>query len=135
MMDCRSLGVAGCRSRRGMRGLGDVCTEVDDTGACTWWAPSPAPVTTQPSASTSWLQNLIGGAVKTGENILTAKNQTRGILTQTAPGVFTYVQPEGSQVTLPVGTIGLPPASGSMGLVLVAGVGVLVVFMLMKGKG
>lgn len=114
--------------------MGDVCIEVDDTGACTAWGASP-------SSSPSWLQNLISGAFKTTENILTAKTQTKGVLTQTAPGVFTYVQPEGSKVTLPVnvspaGTLGVnASASSGMGLVLVGGAALLVVFMMAKGKG
>lgn len=86
--------------------------------------------------SSSWWQNLISGAVKTVEGIATAKTQTKGVLTQTSPGVFTYVQPEGSNVTLPVsaGTFGLAPADSGTGMLLIAGVGVLVLFMMMRRK-
>ena len=88
------------------------------------------------SDSSSWWKDLISGAVKTVEGIATAKTQTKGVLTQTSPGVFTYVQPEGSSTTLPVGTgtFGLSPASSGMGMYLVAGAAVLVLFMMMRRK-
>jgi hypothetical protein len=79
------------------------------------------------------LSEQIAGWSKTGQNILTQQNIARGVLTQTSPGVFTYVQPAGSQVTLPVGTVGVS-AQGSpgMGLVLLGGAALLLVFMLAK---
>lgn len=89
-------------------------------------------------SNSSWLQNLIGGAVTTVEDIFKAKNTVRGVLTQTSPGVFQYVQPTGSTTTLPVttSTVGSLTASGSsgMGMILLAGSGLFLVFMLAKGK-
>jgi hypothetical protein len=85
----------------------------------------------------SWLQNVIGGAVNTAETILKNQNVVRGVLTQTSPGVYQYVQPAGSQVTLPIGASQVVSASASpgMGIVLVGGAALLLVFMLAKGKG
>jgi hypothetical protein len=113
----------------GLRG----CTAMDANGVCTVFTPDTAPAFDW----SAWTAGLIGGATKTVEGILTAKNQTKGILTQTAPGVYTYVQPEGSQVTLPIGTSQVVSATGStgMGMILLAGAGVFLVFMLAKGKG
>ena len=86
----------------------------------------------------SWIQSLIGGAVGTVQDIFRAKNTVRGVLTQTSPGVFQYVQPTGSNVTLPItqSQVGSLTASGNsgMGMILLAGAGVFLVFMLAKGK-
>jgi hypothetical protein len=92
---------------------------------------------TTAAAAAPWWQTIIGGAVTTVEDILKAKNTVRGVLTQTSPGVFQYVQPTGSQVTLPVGTSQVVSATGSsgMGMILLAGAGIFLVFMLAKGKG
>ena len=82
---------------------------------------------------TSWWQQLISGGVKTAEQIALAKTQTKGVLTQTAPGVFTYVQPEGTAVTLPVGTTGFQAAATpGFGLVLVGGAALLGLLLLLR---
>lgn len=86
----------------------------------------------------SWIQNLIGGAVGTVQDIFKAKNTVRGVLTQTSPGVFQYVQPTGSNVTLPVnvspaGSLGVNASGNSgMGMILLAGAGLFLVYMLAK---
>lgn len=114
-----------CQPVDGLAGLGQ-----DEYGVVDTYPGYPG------AAPTSWWKDLISGAVKTVEGIATAKTETKGVLTQTSPGVFRYVQPEGTNVTLPVGTgtFGLAPASSGMGMFLVAGVGVLVLFMMMKRK-
>jgi hypothetical protein len=127
--------------------MGQVCLAIDPyTGDCTEYESSRSggvgPLQTVFPASQSsvptWLQNILGNAFGTAEKVLVAKTQTKGILTQTAPGQFTYVQPEGSQVTLPVnvspaGQIGVnAAASPGMGLVLVGGVALVVLLMMMK---
>lgn len=91
------------------------------------------PAVTDGGVAPTWWQNIISGAFKTTENILTAKTQTKGVLTQTAPGVFTYVQPEGSQVTLPVGTIGVSAtASSGMTMLMIGGAALVLVFVLSR---
>ena len=135
MTDCRAVGV-GCRPRAG---LGQVCLLVDDNGVCTSWAPAaPAAATTPGFNWDSWVANLIGGAAKTTENILTAQNQTKGVYTQTGPGgTVTYVQPAGNQGNIfsSTGITGTATGSSGMGMILIAGAGLFLVFMLAKGKG
>jgi hypothetical protein len=121
---CRNLGMLGaCPAGSVMDASGEAC----------------GPVSTVPGTSnSSWIQNLIGGAVGTVQDIFKAKNTVRGVLTQTSPGVFQYVQPTGSNVTLPVnvspaGALGVnASASSGMGMILLAGAGVFLVFMLAK---
>jgi hypothetical protein len=116
------------------RGLGSDIPVINEAIAAGASGYGTAPAST----SSSWLQNLIGGAVGTVEDIFKAKNVVRGVLTQTSPGVFQYVQPTGSNVTLPISQspVGSLTASGSsgMGMILLAGAGVFLVFMLAKGK-
>ena len=109
------------------RGLGDRY----DVATGSWIAVDVA----SPASPGFWdiLAEQIGGWSRTGQQILQQRNIARGVLTQTAPGVFTYVQPAGSQVTLPVGTVGVSAqASPGMGLVLIGGAALLLVFMLAK---
>ena len=121
MTDCPGLG-AGC-------GLGQD-----------WSGATGLPGNGGGSAAVPAWQNWIGDAFKTVENILTAKTQTKGVLTQTSPGVFTYVQPEGSKVTLPVnvspaGTLGVSAVTTpGMGLVLVGGAVLVLVLVMAKRK-
>lgn len=123
-MDCPGLG-AGC-------GLGTI-PAIDEA------ILAGQANTSGTGSNWSWLQNIVGGAVGTVEDILKSRNVVRGVLTQTSPGVFQYVQPEGSGVTLPVGVspVGSLSAAGSsgMGMILLAGAGIFLVFMLAKGKG
>ena len=84
-----------------------------------------------------WLQNLISGGVKTSSRSNSGQNIPRGVYTQTGPGGVqtTYVQPEGSATTLPVGTGTFQAqASSGFGLVLVGGAALLVLFMMMRRK-
>lgn len=140
MTDCRAVGV-GC----GLKGLGDsVCMAVDDAGNCTQYAAAATP-TAMPAASTgfnwdSWVASLVGGAAKTAETVITAKNQTKGVYTQTSPtGTVTYVQPEGNTSNIfgasSTGITGTATTSSSMGMILIGGAALLLVFMLAKGKG
>jgi hypothetical protein len=148
MTNCKSLGVAGCRSRKGLGAYDAEGNYVfDDPSNVTAIIPvqtiSPSPgyvaPTTTPSATTKWLENLISGVAKTGENILTAKNTVRGVYTATGPGgqTVTYVQPAGnptnifgaSQTSVLGGVTG---TSSSMGLILVGGAALLLVFMMAK---
>jgi hypothetical protein len=81
--------------------------------------------------------NLIGGAAKTGETVITQQNLAKGVYTQTGPnGTITYVQPANNSSNIfgasSTGITGTASASGSMGLVLMAGAGLLLVFMLAK---
>jgi hypothetical protein len=115
------------------RGLGDSEIDAINEAIAAGSASSSAA-----SSNSSWLQNLIGGAVTTVEDIFKAKNTVRGVLTQTSPGVFQYVQPEGSTTTLPVTTsaVSSVTASASSGtaMILIGGAALILVFMLAKGK-
>jgi hypothetical protein len=133
----------------GCRGLGDCPAgyQADETGTCI--SPEDAilkvlntpAVTPTPAASssTNWLESLISGVAKTGENILTQQNLAKGVYTQTSPtGTVTYVQPAGtSQNIFGASSTGITgTASGTLssgtGLILLAGAGLFLVFMLAK---
>jgi len=101
---------------------------------------APLPPPPEPSAPgfnwSSFLAQQAAGWSRTAQNILGQRNIPRGVLQQTAPGVFTYVQPEGSQVTLPVGTAGFSAsASPGIGIILIGGAALLLVFMLARKRG
>jgi hypothetical protein len=71
----------------------------------------------------------------TAQNILTQKNLARGVYTQTGPGgTTTYVQPAGTQQNIFGATGGQVSATASpgMGIVLIGGAALLLVFMLAK---
>jgi hypothetical protein len=116
-----------CPGRRAGCGLGSDIPAIND-------AIAAGNVSTTASSS-NWLQDLIGGAVSTVEDIFKAKNTVRGVLTQTSPGVFQYVQPEGSSVTLPVttsSTSSLTASGSSTGLILMGGAALLLVFLVAR---
>ncbi len=80
----------------------------------------------------AFISEQVGSWSKTGQNILTSQNIPRGVYTS-GPGGTTYVQPEGSQVTLPVGAGSFQAqASPGFGIVLVGGAALLLVFMLAR---
>ena len=87
----------------------------------------------------AWTANLIGGAAKTAEGILTAQNQTKGVYTQTnKDGTITYVQPAGNTGNIftasSTGITGSGTANSGMGMILIAGAAMLVLFMMMGRK-
>jgi hypothetical protein len=94
---------------------------------------------TAATTTDSWWQKLISGAATTAENILTAKNQTTGVYTKNADGSVTYVQPAGNTSNVfsasSTGVTGSATGTSSMGLILVGGAALLMVFLLAKGKG
>ena len=97
--------------------------------------PPPAPATPGFDWS-SFLAQQAAGWSRTAQNILGQRETPRGVLTQTAPGVFTYVQPEGSSVTLPVSTAGFSAsASPGVGIILIGGAAVFLLFMLARKRG
>ena len=95
---------------------------------------------TEPAGGGFWgtIQDLVKSWSTTGQQILTAQNIPRGVYSYRDPttGALTqYVQPKGSTATLPVGGANLQgQANTGFGMMLVAGVGVLVLFMMMKRK-
>lgn len=118
-----------------------VCLQYDESGNCTI-SEMDTPATPTPAASTgfnwdSWVASLIGGAAKTTEGILTAQNQTKGVYTQTGPnGTITYVQPSGNAANIfgasSTGITGSATGSSSMGLILVGGAALLLVFLVAR---
>ena len=145
-MGLMSLGCGSCGAERerGMGLLAAVCASVDESGNCTSYLPeyTPAavPAVAAPSAGTSWLESLISGIAKTGENVLTAKNTVRGVYTSTGPGgqTTTYVQPEGTSQNIFSGSqtssqTGVA-ASGApnLGMIVIGGAALLLVFMLAR---
>lgn len=112
--------------------LGDLC--VDAAGNEVACGESSG----GPSNGGFWdtISNLVNTWSTTGQKILTAQNLPRGVYTQTGPGgTVTYVQPSGSNVTLPVGAGTLQASANTgFGMVLIAGAAVLVLFMLMRRK-
>lgn len=103
------------------------------------WEAEVAGQQTAPSGGIDWRTLLAQQAAswsRTAQGILQQRNMPRGVLTQSGPDVFTYVQPEGSQVTLPVGTARFSAsASPGIGIILIGGAAVLLVFMLARRKG
>lgn len=83
----------------------------------------------------AFLQEQIGSWSKTGQNILTSQNLPRGVYSQTGPsGTTTYVQPSGTSQNI-FGASGgqyAATASPGMGIVLIGGAALLLVFMLAK---
>ncbi len=79
-----------------------------------------------------FISEQIGSWSKTGQNILTSQNMPRGVYTS-GPGGTTYVQPEGSTTTLPVGAGSFQAqASPGFGLVLVGGAALIGLMLLMR---
>jgi len=77
----------------------------------------------------------IGSWSKTGQTILTSESLPRGVYQQTGPGgTITYTQPSGSQQNIFGATGGQVGATASpgMGLVLVGGAALLLVFLLAR---
>jgi hypothetical protein len=88
----------------------------------------------------TFISDQVSGWSKAGQNILTSQNQTKGIYTQTGPqGTITYVQPAGTSQNIfgasSTGITGTATTSSGMGIVLIGGAALLLVFMLAKGKG
>ena len=121
----------------GVGGMGDDYAVYNTSGDL---VPSTYVSSSTPAASgPSWWQSLITGAAGTAEKILVAQNQTKGVYTQTSPsGTVTYVQPAGNTANIfgasSTGITGTGTASSGMGLVLIAGAGLLLVFMMAKGR-
>ena len=70
---------------------------------------------------------------KTGQQILLGENIPRGVYTQTGPGgTTTYVQPAGTSQNIFGAGAGTATASSGMGLVLVGGAALLLVFLLAR---
>ena len=89
------------------------------------------------SGSGFWdfLAKQIGGWSTTGQQILQQRNIARGVYTKTTPsGQVVYVQPEGTGQNIFQAVEGGVQAQGSsgMGLILVGGAALLLVFMLAK---
>ena len=123
----------------GCRGLGDCPSgyAADETGFCISLGTPAVSSTPAASSSTNWLESLISGVAKTGENILTQQNLAKGVYTQTSPtGTVTYVQPAGTSQNIfgatSTGITGAATGSSGMGLILLAGAGLFLVFMLAK---
>lgn len=116
-------------------GMGAICVAVNADGSCAQYQDVTAPA---PSGGGFWdsIASLAQSWSKTGQTILVNQNIPRGVLTQTGPGgTSTYVQPEGSTVTLPVGWASQQAtanASPGFGMVMIAGVGVVVLMMMMR---
>jgi hypothetical protein len=138
-------GSCGAERERGMGLLAAVCAAVDETGNCTSYLPEytgvAVPAVATPSAG-NWLENLISGVAKTGENILTQQNLARGVYTSTGPGgqTTTYVQPAGTSQNVfaatQTGVAGNVAASGipNLGMIVIGGAALLLVFMLARKK-
>jgi len=119
----------GARLYPRLAGLGEVCyVDINGNDVCTPDGVSkPGVWDTILAQISSWS--------KTGQDILKAENLPRGVLTQTAPGQFTYVQPSGTQPSLPVSTTGFQAtASSGFGMVVIGGAALLVLFMMMRKK-
>lgn len=91
------------------------------------------------SPTTNWWQSLITGAAETAENVLMQRNLAKGVYTKTTPqGTVTYVQPAGTNANVfgasDTGISGTASASPGMGIVLIGGAALLLVFMLAKGR-
>ena len=125
-----------------MHGMGAVCAQTDDSGNCISYLPeyvAPTTPAAKPFDWSAWTANLIGGAAKTTEGILTAQNQTKGVYTQTnKDGTITYVQPAGNTGNIftasSTGITGTGTANSGMGMILIAGAAMLVLFMMMGRK-
>ena len=120
-----------------MIGLGDCPAGqvADETGVCiSTGAPSTG------FDWSSWTAGLISGVSKTVENVIGQKNLAKGVYTQTSPtGTVTYVQPAGTSANIfgatSTGITGAATGSSGMGMILLAGAGLFLVFMLAnKGK-
>jgi hypothetical protein len=67
------------------------------------------------------------------QDILKGKNLPRGVYTQTGPGgTTTYVQPTGTQANIFGATATGATANSGMGIVLIGGAALLLVFMLAR---
>ena len=87
----------------------------------------------------AFISEQVGSWSKTGQNILTSQNLPRGVYQQTTPGGggITYVQPAGTSQNIFGATGGAVSAQASpgIGIILIGGAALLLVFMLAKGRG
>ena len=85
----------------------------------------------------NWWQNLITGAAGTAEEVLLQRNLARGVYSKTTPqGTVTYVQPAGTSQNVfgasDTGITGAASASPGVGLVVLGGAALILVFMMVK---
>ena len=76
----------------------------------------------------AFISEQVGSWSKTGQNILTSQNIPRGVY-QTGPGGTTIVQPEGVPITSGAANL---QASPGVGLIVLGGAALLLVFMLAR---
>jgi hypothetical protein len=82
-----------------------------------------------------FIADQIASWSKTGQDILKAENLPRGVYTQTGPyGTTTYIQPAGTSQNVFAATGGTLAAQASpgMGLILLGGAALLLVFLLAR---
>lgn len=135
-------GSCGAERERGVGFLAAVCAAVDEAGNCISYLPEYTGAVAAPTTTSSWLQNLISGGVKTVEDIFKAQNVTRGVYTATGPGgqQVTYVQPEGTSQNVfaatQTGVSGGVTATGTpnLGMIVIGGAALLLVFMLARKR-
>ncbi len=111
----------------GMRGMG-AYQSGPDVGS-----GEVAATPTTGSSNWGWLTDVIGSWSKTGQQILLNENVVRGVYTDAKTGQ-TYVQPAGntSNIFSAVGGSVSGTASPGLGLVLIGGGALLLVFMLAR---
>jgi len=82
----------------------------------------------------AFISEQVGSWSKTGQDILRSESLPRGVYTQTGPGgtTTTYVQPAGTSQNVFGATGASATASPGIGLVVIGGAALLLVFMLAK---